>query len=312
MGTEISIAFATDDNYAQHTAVAMASIMNNTNKNNTVTFYILQEDLSTMHKNMLTDTAIMNNCNIEFLQIMDPSMDELFVSAQLSKAAYYRLEMVKLLPDIVKKIIYLDCDLLVFKDIETLWSIDMENKPLAAVADLGIMASSKDAKKKEQSLGIKVGEPYFNSGMLIVDVEKWREANYADLVKEAAISHDYQHHDQDALNGVFYGNWKAVPMCWNVIPPVWNLFLKILVRSEYRRMAIEARRDIAILHYAGGYKPWEYKLYPEFNNKYYEYLEKTAYKDEKMPKFDHRKKNRSIARQLWRLRIADFWTKIFS
>ena len=34
MGTEISIAFATDDNYAQHTAVAMASIMNNTNKNN--------------------------------------------------------------------------------------------------------------------------------------------------------------------------------------------------------------------------------------------------------------------------------------
>ena len=180
--------------------------MNNTNKNNTVTFYILQEDLSTMHKNMLTDTAIMNNCNIEFLQIMDPSMDELFVSAQLSKAAYYRLEMVKLLPDIVKKIIYLDCDLLVFKDIETLWSIDMENKPLAAVADLGIMASSKDAKKKEQSLGIKVGEPYFNSGMLIVDVEKWREANYADLVKEAAISHDYQHHDQDALNGVFYGN----------------------------------------------------------------------------------------------------------
>ena len=67
MGTEISIAFATDDNYAQHTAVAMASIMNNTNKNNTVTFYILQEDLSTMHKNMLTDTAIMNNCNIKFL-----------------------------------------------------------------------------------------------------------------------------------------------------------------------------------------------------------------------------------------------------
>lgn len=313
MGVKINIAFATDDNYAQHTAVAMASVLCNTSSTNEVTFYILYENISSVHIDLLIKTANENGGKISFLKISNElSNTNLHVSAHLSKATYYRLEMVKLLPLSVKKIIYLDCDMVVYKDIEKLWNIDMEKYPLAATLDLGIMASSKDARRKENTLGIRIGEPYFNAGMLIVNVEMWRRDGYADLVKDAAIKNDYQHHDQDALNSVFYGKWKIVPMCWNVIPPVWNLFLKVLIRSKYRKMAIEARTDIGILHYAGGYKPWEYKLYSEFNEKYYEYLAKTAYKDEKMPKFDHNKGNRSITRQLWRLRIADFWTKIFS
>lgn len=49
----------------------------------------------------------------------------------------------------------------------------------------------------------------------------------------------------------------------------------------------------------------------DLTNKYYEYLSKTEFRDAQMPQFDKRRKNRSIKRQLLRLRLADFWMQIF-
>jgi len=101
-------------------------------------------------------------------------------------------------------------------------------------------------------------------------------------------------------------------MQWNVIPPVYNLYLKILKSKRYRDMAIDARKNMAILHYAGGYKPWEYKIYEGFNEMYYEMLSRTAFRHDAMPQLDMRRKHRSIQRQMARIYLADFWQKIFT
>ena len=68
---------------------------------------------------------------------------------------------------------------------------------------------------------------------------------------------------------------------------------------------------MAVLHYAGGYKPWEYKRETAFNARYYDYLEQTAFKDVEMPQMDPRKKRRSLSRQLQRIKLANFWGKCF-
>ena len=68
---------------------------------------------------------------------------------------------------------------------------------------------------------------------------------------------------------------------------------------------------MAIIHYAGRYKPWEFTLHKGFNEKYYEYLQLTAFKNEKMPQPNKNMNGKSIFRQMVRLKIADFWTKIF-
>ena len=113
--------------------------------------------------------------------------------------------------------------------------------------------------------------------------------------------------DQDALNKVFLGNWTALPMKWNVIPPVFNLFSKILFNSDLCKNAIAARKDKAILHFAGRYKPWEFELHKGFNDAYYFYLQKTKFANVKMPQPGKNMKGKSITRQMVRLRIADFW-----
>ena len=312
MKEKINIVFACDSNYAQHAAVAMMSILKNTADPARIVFYLLDDQMDAAIKEKIRVSMEQAHAEIHFCEVDASRFAEFFVSGQLSRAAYFRMEMGKLLPDSVEKVIYLDCDLLVFDDIAELWDCDMNSHPLAAVMDLGIMASSKDWRGKQEQLGFSSDDIYFNSGVLMVDLKSWREHDYGRQAEQLASQNKYRHHDQDALNKLFHRNWQPVPLRWNVIPPVWYLFIKILRRRNFRRLAMEARKHISILHYAGGYKPWEYETYDAFNARYYEYLRQTEFCGAKMPQPDPRRKGRSIARQLRRLKLADFWQRFFS
>lgn len=308
----INIVFASDDNYIQHATVAMMSIMQNTSRQNYLHCYILDDGISISAKEKVYQTFRGTNVEVHFLCADVKNLENLFVSGQLSRAAYLRLQMAELLPESVERVIYLDCDLVVLKDIADLWNIDLKQHPLGAVPDYGIMASTKDWKRKQRELGFEADDVYFNSGVLLVEVSAWRRYNYGSKIIAAVKKHHYQHHDQDALNVMFYKNWLPIPLQWNVIPPVWYLFVKILSRAKFRKTALKARQDIAVLHYAGGYKPWEYAELKDFNQEYYQYFRQTAFNDETMPQPNPNRRGRSIKRQLCRLKVADFWQKLMS
>lgn len=312
MNSKINVVFASDNNYAQHATVAMASILNHTATPARLAFYLLADNITSEIQDKVRTTVEHFGASLTVIAVAEQDLADMFVSGQLSRAAYVRLLMSSLLPPEVEKAIYLDCDLVVCDDICQLWDFDLNGHPLGAVPDYGIMASSRVWREKQQLLGCKAQDNYFNSGVLVVDVKQWREKAYGEKVLDLARGNSYPHHDQDALNKIFLANWQILPLRWNVIPPIWNMFMKILFRGRFRKPAMAARRDIAILHYAGGYKPWEYQELADFNAEYYRCLKSTAFRDVSMPQFDQRRKGRSITRQLWRLKIADFWQKILS
>lgn len=311
MDNKINIVFASDNNYAQHTAVAMASVLVNTKVPQKIQFYLIDDEIQPENKEKITKTVQNLGGNIEFIKIKNSKLEDCYVSGELSRASYFRLDIANILDESIEKIIYLDCDLLVYDDIEKMWQLDMDGKPVAATCDLGIMASARVRKQKNKFIGLPFDAPYFNAGVLIMDLKKWRDGNYAEAIIALATQNKYPNHDQDALNKFFMNNWQEIPLRWDVIPPVFNLFLKILIKPDLRKKAIEAKLNPAIFHYAGGYKPWEYEIHDGFNDKYYEYLKLTEYKDAKMPQFDKRRKNRSIKRQMLRLKMGNMWTKIF-
>ena len=82
--------------------------------------------------------------------------------------------------------------------------------------------------------------------------------------------------------------------------------------GRFRNEAAAALRNPAIVHYAGGYKPWEYERHEAFNGAYYEALQATAFRDAEMPQMDKRRRHRSLTRQLWRLRWGRFWGKMLA
>lgn len=311
MDNKINIVFASDNNYAQHTAVAMASVLVNTKVPQKIQFYLIDDEIQQENKEKITKTVQNLGGNIEFIKIKNSKLEDCYVSGELSRASYFRLDIANILDESIEKIIYLDCDLLVYDDIEKMWQLDMDGKPVAATCDLGIMASARVRKQKNKFIGLPFDAPYFNAGVLIMDLKKWRDGNYAEAIIALATQNKYPNHDQDALNKFFMNNWQEIPLRWDVIPPVFNLFLKIVTKPDLRKKAIEAKLNPAIFHYAGGYKPWEYEIHDGFNDKYYEYLKLTEYKDAKMPQFDKRRKNRSIKRQMLRLKMGNVWAKIF-
>lgn len=311
MDNKINIVFASDNNYAQHTAVAMASVLVNTKVPQRIQFYLIDDEIQQENKEKITKTVQNLGGNIEFIKIKNSRLEDCYVSGELSRASYFRLDIANILDENIEKIIYLDCDLLVYDDIEKMWQLDMGGKPVAATCDLGIMASARVRKQKNKFIGLPFDAPYFNAGVLIMDLKKWRDGNYAEAIIALATQNKYTNHDQDALNKFFMNNWQEIPLRWDVIPPVFNLFLKIVTKPDLRKKAIEAKLNPAIFHYAGGYKPWEYEIHDGFNDKYYEYLKLTEYKDAKMPQFDKRRKNRSIKRQMLRLKMGNMWAKIF-
>lgn len=311
MNILINIVLSSDNNYAQHVAVVMASIVSNTKNSNNIRFFLLSDNISKEKLVLIERTVKKFNSNVIIVDLSNNELfSKVFLSGHISKAAYFRLAIADILPKNIDKVIYLDVDLLVLKDIETLWNIDLGGKAIGAVPDYGILSSKRVMKEKFESIGISESDLYFNSGVLILDLKKFRDNNYTNILLSYMKNNKFIHHDQDVLNKVFKNNWKVLPLCWNVIPPVFYLFFKVLKNKIFRNKAIEAKLNPAIFHYAGGYKPWEYKVYQGFNDKYYEYLSLTEFRAAVVPQFDKRRKNRSIKRQLWRLKLANFWCKV--
>ena len=311
MREPINITFAADDNYAQHVAVSMAAILLHMQEPERAHFFLLADGVSEEKQEKLRMTVKNLGGSLQIVPILSDKYADLYVSGQLSRTAYARLDLAELLVGI-EKVIYLDCDLMVHVDIAELWDTDLEGFPMGAVPDLGIMSSKRRWSEKKSLMALNDDMNYFNSGVLLIDLKAWREHGYGLQAAGLARAHSYPHHDQDALNKVFLRKWKALPLRWNVIPPVFNMFIKVLLKGRFRREAARAVRNPAIIHYAGGYKPWEYERHDDFNGAYYDALQATAFGDAKMPQMDPRRRNRSLTRQLWRLRWGHFWGQVLS
>jgi len=92
-------------------------------------------------------------------------------------------------------VLYLDCDLVVSGDLEGLWQTDLQGSYLAAVPEPYLVTSH---------WGFGPEDTYFNSGVLLIDVARWREENLLPALLQFAEAHssDFDCHDQDVLNHV--------------------------------------------------------------------------------------------------------------
>ena len=114
----INIALAADNNYAQHVAVVMESILENTDEANKVRFFLLSDAITAEKITGLQQTISGKNAELVICDLSAyKGFEKLYTSGHISKAAYFRLDMANILPEDVNKVIYLDVDLLVLQEI---------------------------------------------------------------------------------------------------------------------------------------------------------------------------------------------------
>jgi len=155
---------------------------------------------------------------------------------------YARLMLHEILPAEITRVIYMDCDMYVRAPIEELSDMDLDGKPIAAVREpwSHLIVGGRDLKNNLDLFDL--ADPYFNSGLLVIDREKWAAAGvvarFQAMIEDGTM--DRLYYDQDVLNLIFKHNWKRLPQLWNIINP----------RGPHEAF------DPMLLHYTGPRKPW--------------------------------------------------------
>lgn len=223
----ISIALASNNNYAVLMAVLIKSIVFNHHSDEDITFYILNDKISSSNQNKI-NSLIKNSPEITIKWINANHVFPKDVKFPTDNSAfpftaYLRLFAPFVVDKSVKKLIYFDVDMVVRKDVSELWNMDMQNYTMAAVLDVGKTAGTPwGGIPNYKLLGIDADAKYFNSGMMIINCEKWMNENIPEMVFKAMRDNiKYVNYaDQYGLNVVFTGKWLE-------IDPLWNWFANI-------------------------------------------------------------------------------------
>lgn len=280
MNERLHILCTTDDNYAQHCAVMICSVCHN-HKENNLCFHIIENNLSNESKFKITSVGNLYKQEIVFHKINNELLEGLKLEGKTytSLSVYYRLFITKIISDSsINRILYLDCDIVVLKDIAVLFSIDMSDYTIAAVRDIN------QPMYEEQAFQISFSyrDRYFNSGVLLINMKKWITDDIEHkLIKFCKKERKVYFPDQDALNKIFRDKWME-------LPPYWNRFNLV----HYKKLFFKNKRDLldyiynpAIVHFASPTaRPWMDIKYIPFSDKYNLYLSYTPWKNSKKEK----------------------------
>jgi lipopolysaccharide biosynthesis glycosyltransferase len=168
--------------------------------------------------------------------------------SHLTAASLLRLRLPSVL-DGVDRVIYLDCDLVVLNDITTLYDTDLLDLPLAACLDFWLTGAPPFAppgwdvgewhKFLREVVGLADWKTYFNAGVLVMDLNRFRNTGLIQPAEEFLERTNYKTPfvDQEALNHVIDGAFVRLDSRWNVL-------------------AALGHSNPWIIHYAGPNKPW--------------------------------------------------------
>ncbi len=203
-------------------------------------------------------------------------LEGLFVDRHLSPAAYLRFLAPEVLPEAVQRVLYLDCDLIVLDDVAQLLRLDLQGRAVAAAPDLGW----KDAAQatRFRTLGIPLDRPYVNSGVLLMDLGRWRRDGLSQKLFDYVARHGslLLRHDQDALNAVLADDIHLLDRRWNLQVLLLSPWAKRAL-PEDRQATVAARRDPAILHFSTADKPWNFRVWTRRRELYFRFRARTPW-----------------------------------
>jgi lipopolysaccharide biosynthesis glycosyltransferase len=212
----------------------------------------------------LTTSLVDGAFPIEWIMMGDRLDSSLYVPPNhLSRAAYGRLFLPDLLPADVTRCVYVDCDVLIRRDLDELCRADLHGNPAGLCVDPFHRTVGRAIPRWRQ-YGLDPADPYFNSGVMAMDLDAWRAGDVtaeSRRIAQAASPEELGSADQDVLNIVLYRKWTRLAAKWNVHPIFVRRLGKVGVAPEVRELmrqpdVAEARHDPAIVHFVGQLKPW--------------------------------------------------------
>ena len=222
--------------YSKYIGASMCSLFEHTDA--WVTIHLLHDEtLTEQNKNFFIELVRQYGQQIFFYNVAEECQELLAEARDIFKAAVdtdyytpaalYRLLAPIVLPLEVKRLIYLDADTIVNMDIRKFWEIFMDAHPLGAVSERTLMNHYQ--KQVDKSIDEKLylfqnswtdSDTCFNSGVLIMDLEKIRDMG--DILLPGLkflVQHEKEcrFFDQDILNYFFSRDYLHLPWNYNIL-----------------------------------------------------------------------------------------------
>ncbi|MFC2254415.1 glycosyltransferase family 8 protein [Labrys portucalensis] len=250
MATEpIVVLYCIDDAYIRQAAISLASLLDKTPARRIeVTIAAFDRDYALSKAVFTRVLQAHRHCTLRFVDLDDRLFQGLPVTRSFSRSIYARLILQRFIEPHHRRLLYLDADTIVCDDISPLWQTDLGDATLGAVPDHFRLDPAR--------IGFAGDEPYFNSGMLLIDVQRWRERDCERRVFDilAQSGEKLAWMDQDALNIALRGEVLFLGQRWNWQPRCADVPAAFLDLEEavYRRW----RAAPGIVHYTTSFKPW--------------------------------------------------------
>ena len=279
----MDILYTSNENYVRHLAASMISLCENNRAADRICFHIISCEIGAQSQQKLTALCHRYGREIAFYELgnireqMQGEVDTLGFDVSILA----RLFVARFLPTDVSRVLYLDCDTIVVDDLSAYWNVDMGECVLAAVPEPVI------TKSRRPLLDMEPYHDYFNSGVLLFDLVRWREMN-----AEKTVLNYFSEHtgrlvagDQDAINACFKGRIRSVAprynyASYNIYYP-YRLLKKLSGDAPY--VTCEdykySKEHPAIIHYLGEERPWRAGNTHPYSKEYKKYLSMTDWKD---------------------------------
>lgn len=266
---EIALLVTLDEAYLPHLETLLTSIAV-TNAGERFCLHLLHRCIPAERLERLASAATRLN-----ITVVPHVVDEaLFANAPITKRypqeMYYRLLAAELLPGEVGRMLYLDPDTLVINPLRPLWELDLQGCTFAAAAHDDHPLADIGGKVSRVRLDSE-GERYFNSGVLLIDLDAARREVRADDVFACvrSLSPALVLPDQDVLNALYGGIIREIDeLIWNYDARNYRTYFLASGGTATPDWVME---HTAVLHFCGRSKPWKENYPYRFGTLYKHY-----------------------------------------
>ncbi len=263
---EINILVTIDENYLNPLEVMLYSMYQH-HKKNKVVVWLIHEKIPDKKLKSLKKKLDTFDWELNIKKVDSDFFEEAPTVKGYPKEMYFRLLCGDILPKELKRVLYLDPDLLIINSLIPLWKLDLQGSMIAAATHTGVTNVTTGLNH----IRLDTDHNYYNSGIMLIDLDVAR-----DKIKLKDIEETIKKYasylllpDQDILNHLYGYYIKEIP------DEIWNYdarrYTSYLTKSIGKHDLHWIMKHTAILHFCGNPKPWQVKSDTKFTALYLDY-----------------------------------------
>ncbi len=184
----------------------------------------------------------LDDVKLHIIDINKTNFSDMPVPTQWSIEVYNRVLAQFLLPNDLDRVLYLDADIVIKKDLSEFYYQSFDDNWVVACTDN--MCKREIMRQHKDNLGLSPEHRYFNSGVILFNLDALRKNTSIEQILDTSfnLKDKIKFPDQDILNYLYQGKVKYVD--------------KHQYNCQVRKNEVSVNDDTAIIHFVGRHKPW--------------------------------------------------------